>query len=97
MFETPLSRPPNTLFSDHANAARNDAAMSDQRQTHREGELGANKLPIHIGSRTASVRFLMGAVDEVRLYNRALSEAEIVKDLAFLILRFIPTIIVVGE
>ncbi len=41
MSETPLSRPPNTLFSDHANAARNDAAMSDQRRAHREGELGA--------------------------------------------------------
>ena len=41
MSQTPLSRPPNTPFSDHANAARNDVAMSDQRQAHREGELGA--------------------------------------------------------
>lgn len=46
-----------------------------------KGALGANTSPIHIGSRTASVRFLMGAVDEVRLYNRALSEAEIIKDM----------------
>ena len=44
------------------------------------GTLGKNKQSIYIGSRTASVRFLKGAVDEVRIYNRALSETEVKKD-----------------
>jgi len=42
-----------------------------------KGQLGTNKQSIYIGSRTASMRFLKGAVDEVRIYNRALSEAEV--------------------
>ncbi len=41
MFEPPLPGPSHTLFSDHAHAARNDAAMSDRRQTRHESELGA--------------------------------------------------------
>ena len=46
-----------------------------------KGKLGANKQSIYIGSRTATMRFLKGAVDEVRIYNRALSEAEIINDM----------------
>ena len=41
MSEPPISKPPHTLFSDRANAARNDAAMSDRLQARREDELSA--------------------------------------------------------
>jgi len=44
------------------------------------GKLGKNTQSVYIGSRTASVRFLKGSVDEVRIYSRALSEAEVKKD-----------------
>ena len=38
MFETPLSKPPHTLFSDHNHAASNDAAMSVQPRIRGEQE-----------------------------------------------------------
>lgn len=45
------------------------------------GPLGVNKQSVFIGSRKASERFLRGVVDEVRIYNKVLSEAEIKKDM----------------
>ncbi len=45
------------------------------------GSLGTNNKSVFIGSRNGTERFLQGAVDEIRLYNRALSEAEIKKDM----------------
>jgi len=45
------------------------------------GSLSKNTKSVYIGSRTGDQRFLQGLVDEVRLYNRALSEEEIKKDM----------------
>lgn len=45
------------------------------------GSIATNKKSVFIGARTGSERFLKGAVDEVRIYTRTLSEAEIVKDM----------------
>lgn len=45
------------------------------------GSLGTNTKSVFIGSRNGTERFLQGAVDEVRLYNRALSEEEVKKDM----------------
>ena len=46
-----------------------------------EGELGTNVKSVYIGSRNGGERFLIAAVDEVRLYNRALTEEEIKTDM----------------
>ena len=46
-----------------------------------EGELGENKSDLYIGSRAGNERFLIGTVDEVRIYNRALTQAEIKIDM----------------
>lgn len=45
------------------------------------GPLSKNNKSVYIGSRTGDQRFLQGIVDEVRLYNRALSKDEIKKDM----------------
>jgi hypothetical protein len=45
------------------------------------GSLSKNTKSLYIGARTGDQRFLQGTVDEVRIYNRALSEAEIKKDM----------------
>lgn len=45
------------------------------------GSLGINTKSVFIGSRNGTERFLQGVVDEVRLYNRALSEEEVKKDM----------------
>ena len=46
-----------------------------------DGKLKRSNQSVHIGSRLASERFLTGVVDEVRIYNRALTQAEIKKDM----------------
>jgi len=45
------------------------------------GPLQRNAKSVYIGSRNGSERFLKGVVDEVRIYDRALSESEIRKDM----------------
>jgi len=45
------------------------------------GTLLANDEPLFIGARGGTQRFLIGALDEVRIYNYALSEAELVRDM----------------
>jgi len=45
------------------------------------GKLKTSNQAVHIGSRLARERFLTGTVDEVRVYNRALTQAEIKKDM----------------
>jgi len=45
------------------------------------GKLKTNEHGVYIGSRTGSERFLSAAVDEVRIYNRALTQSEIQKDM----------------
>ena len=45
------------------------------------GKLKTSNQAVHIGSRLARERFLTGNVDEVRVYNRALTQAEIKKDM----------------
>lgn len=45
------------------------------------GSLGKNEKSVYIGSRTGSERFLKGVVDEVRIYDRALSEDEVKNDM----------------
>lgn len=46
-----------------------------------EGELGTNVKSVYIGSRNGAERFLIAAVDEVRIYNRALTKEEIQVDM----------------
>jgi len=46
-----------------------------------DGELKSSNQPLHIGSRLGAERFLTGIVDEVRIYNRALTKDEIKKDM----------------
>jgi len=45
------------------------------------GTLGTNDDPLYIGARGGTVRFVTGALDEIKVYNYALSEAEIQKDM----------------
>jgi len=45
------------------------------------GKLNTNNKSLYIGARNGAERLLQGVVDEVRLYNRALSEAEVKKDM----------------
>jgi hypothetical protein len=45
------------------------------------GSLGTTKQGLYIGSRVGNERFLTGTVDEVRMYDRALTQAEIQKDM----------------
>jgi hypothetical protein len=47
-----------------------------------DGELKANSQSLYIGSRLGNERFLTGTVDEVRIYNRALTQTEVKKDMA---------------
>lgn len=42
-----------------------------------EGEIAAVDAPLYIGSRGGGSRFTQGAYDEIRMYNRALPEADI--------------------
>ena len=46
-----------------------------------EGELLTNASSVYIGSRNGNDRMLVGAIDEVRLYNRALTRKEIEIDM----------------
>jgi hypothetical protein len=46
-----------------------------------EGELGTNVRSVYIGSRNGAERFLIATVDEVRIYNRALTREEILLDM----------------
>jgi len=45
------------------------------------GTILTNDEPLFIGARGGTQRFLLGMLDEVKIYNYALSEAEIVKDM----------------
>jgi len=45
------------------------------------GKLNTNSKSVYIGARNGAERLLQGIVDEVRLYNRALSEAEVKTDM----------------
>jgi len=46
-----------------------------------DGELKSSNRSMYIGSRNGGERFLSGIVDEVRIYNRALTQAEVKKDM----------------
>lgn len=46
-----------------------------------EGEIKRSAQSVHIGSRNGGERFLVGTVDEVRIYNRALTQDEVKKDM----------------
>ena len=45
------------------------------------GTILTNDEPLFIGARGGKERFILGALDELKVYNYALSEAEIVKDM----------------
>lgn len=45
------------------------------------GELGINNDPLFIGSRGGTQRFMNGFIDEIKVYNRALSEEELKRDM----------------
>jgi glucose/arabinose dehydrogenase/chitodextrinase len=47
----------------------------------RTGSLEVNAFPLRIGGNTYSTEFFPGRIDEVRIYNRALSAAEIAQDM----------------
>ena len=47
-----------------------------------KGELKPNNDPLFIGARGASGRFLTGALDEIKMYNYALTKDELLKDMA---------------
>ena len=46
-----------------------------------KGELKPNNDPLFIGARGGSGRFLTGALDEIKMYNYALTKAELLKDM----------------
>ncbi|CAI8014630.1 hypothetical protein GBAR_LOCUS9129 [Geodia barretti] len=46
-----------------------------------KGELNPNDDPLFIGARGGSGRFLTGAMDEIKMYNYALTKAELLKDM----------------
>ncbi|MYA55185.1 LamG domain-containing protein [Candidatus Poribacteria bacterium] len=46
-----------------------------------KGELKPNDDPLFIGARGGSGRFLTGALDEIKVYNYALTKAELLKDM----------------
>ncbi|MDQ1317759.1 MAG: large repetitive protein, partial [Candidatus Poribacteria bacterium] len=46
-----------------------------------DGTLKSSNTSVYIGSRNGGERFLTGIVDEVRIYNRALTQAEVKKDM----------------
>ena len=46
-----------------------------------KGKLKPNNDPLFIGARGGSVRFLTGAMDEIKMYNYALTKAELLKDM----------------
>ena len=47
-----------------------------------KGELEPNNDPLFIGARGGSGRFLTGALDEIKMYNYALTKDELLKDMA---------------
>ena len=53
----------------------------ETRVTPCAGELGTNVRDVYIGSRNGGERFLIATVDEVRIYNRALTPEEIALDM----------------
>jgi hypothetical protein len=46
-----------------------------------KGKLNPNNDPLHIGARGGNERFLNGALDEIKMYNYALTREEILKDM----------------
>jgi hypothetical protein len=46
-----------------------------------KGELATNQKNVYVGSRAGNQRFLIATVDEVRIYNRGLTEEEIQRDM----------------
>ncbi len=46
-----------------------------------KGELTPNNDPLFIGARGGSGRFLTGALDEIKMYNYALTQEELLKDM----------------
>ncbi|MCY4553285.1 MAG: LamG domain-containing protein [Candidatus Poribacteria bacterium] len=47
-----------------------------------KGELKPNNESLYIGARGGSQRFLTGALDEIKMYNYALTQEELLKDMA---------------
>ncbi len=47
-----------------------------------KGELKPNDESLYIGARGGSQRFLTGALDEIKMYNYALTKEELLKDMA---------------
>jgi hypothetical protein len=47
-----------------------------------KGELKPNNEALYIGARGGSQRFLTGALDEIKMYNYALTKEELLKDMA---------------
>ena len=47
-----------------------------------KGELNPNDESLYIGARGASQRFLTGALDEIKVYNYALTKEELLQDMA---------------
>ena len=47
-----------------------------------KGELKPNNESLYIGARGGSQRFLTGALDEIKMYNYALTKEELLKDMA---------------
>ena len=47
-----------------------------------KGKLSPNNEPLYIGARGASQRFLTGVLDEVKVYNYALTRDELLQDMA---------------
>ena len=47
-----------------------------------KGKLSPNDESLYIGARGASQRFLTGALDEIKMYNYALTKEELLKDMA---------------
>lgn len=46
-----------------------------------KGELKPNNDPLFIGARGGSGRFLTGALDEIKVYNYALTKEELLQDM----------------
>jgi hypothetical protein len=57
---------------------RNGAQIGSRAQT---GNIAVGNQPLRIGGNNVSGEFFNGLIDEVRVYNRALSAAEIAADM----------------
>jgi hypothetical protein len=56
----------------------NGALVATKAQT---GSIAAGNQPLRIGGNSVSGEYFQGVIDEVRIYNRALSAAEIATDM----------------